>query len=62
MGRNATLHIQNETGYDMTLVDSHIDHGKFQDHWSPPNSIAKGTTEHLRSATVPVPKSAPRGT
>ena len=30
MRRNATIHIQNNTGYDLLLVSSMIEHGNFQ--------------------------------
>jgi hypothetical protein len=61
MGRNATIHIQNETGHDLIFVSDHVEHGKFQNNGAPPETIRAGATGIFKVGNRTGAKIGPKG-
>ncbi len=62
MGRNAILHIKNETGRNLTYVRHNVMHGKFQKGKNPPNEIKVGETKTFEVGNCTGAKIGPKGT
>lgn len=59
MGRNATLHIANETGYSLHYISSSIEHGKFNQ--DPPSTVGVGETATFKVGNRTGAKIGPKG-
>lgn len=59
MGRNATINIQNKTGYELIFVSNNLEHGKFNQN--PPKNILKNTTATFKVGNNTGAKIGPKG-
>ncbi len=59
MGRNVTLHIQNETGFDLAFVRNEIEHGKY--NANPPKKISRCETGTFKVGNKTGAKVGPKG-
>lgn len=62
MGRNATINIQNNTGYELIHIRDNISHGKFQKNYEPPTTITNGTTGTFKVGNLTGKLVGPKGT
>jgi hypothetical protein len=59
MGRNATINIKNETGYELIFVSSNLEHGKFNQ--DPPTTILNSSTSTFKVGNHTGAKIGPKG-